>query len=199
MATIESAQKKSQTKTKTTKKMKLNILTTAALLAMAGALMTQSAKAQFNATQGSGVTGTGNSEDLILSFTDPVGTDTGTATNYELDLGQYSTFANATSTINIANIASDLGLVYGTSTNFFSNANLQVGILGVNNSGATSNSLPNTTLLVSDASTTPYTGIKGSTAGQDATAAGKIYTPGLDTTNVPTDGSPVNGSSDGAY
>jgi hypothetical protein len=158
--------------------MKLNLVTTAALLAVTGALMTQSAKAQF----------AGNSGDLILSFADNVGTDTGATMNYEIDLGQFSTYTGASSTINIANIATDLTSVYGSS--WYSNADLQLGIVGVVNNGALGG-VKNDTVFVSDTSTSPYAAKSGSALGNPVSAAGVLYNPASGTP-APTNGSTAN-------
>jgi hypothetical protein len=164
--------------TKRREYMKLNLVTTAALLATAGALMTQPAKAQF----------VGLSGDLILSFSDSVGADTGSGTNYEIDLGQVSLYKNATSTINITNIDTDLKSVYGNG--FFSNGNLTFQLSGEQVTSGTVEQV-----YLSTPSTTPFAGTGTTNLSGTESAAASLYTPALDTSA----NAPVVGSTVGSY
>jgi len=149
--------------------MKLNLLTTAALLAMAGALMSQPAKAQYS----------GNPNDLIVSFTD------GGSTDYQIDIGQASTYTGASSSINIVNVATDLTAVFGS--NWDTNSSLVFSIEGVSSTGTNKY-----TVYVSDNSLTPYAAQGGSTLSTQNTDIPLLYTPGNDLGNPPTDGSAAN-------
>jgi len=167
--------------------MKLNLLTTAALLAIVGTTMTPSAKAQFTANVG----GAANSEDLILSFADNTSTDNGSTTNYEVDLGSADKYLIATSTINIANISSDLSSIYSSSS-FFTNPNLSISILG-DNEGVTDSSagfnITNKSIFVSLSNpANPYSAQSNGTLNSDYTAADQIYKPNASGLNTPTDG-----------
>jgi hypothetical protein len=172
--------------------MKLNTLTKTALLVIAGALTIQSAKAQFNPSV-AGDDGAAVSGDLVLNFTDDGTTD------YELDLGQFSTYTMALHTIDIANIASDLGTLYGSGsfTTAFDSSSLVVGIVGINNSGSTVDGVKNSSVFASDTSLVPYAGETSSTLGGPVSDIAAEYNPAKDTTNPPTDGTPTGG--DGAY
>jgi hypothetical protein len=173
--------------------MKLNILTTAAVLALTGTVMTQSAKAQFVSTNNGGAA---NSSDLILSFEDNqvgnsasgIPADQGSSTNYELDLGSVDQYLGATSNINIANISADLTSVYGSG--FFTNSNLVLGILGVNNSGAadaTNGALSNTIYVSLTNPLVPFPAESKSVEGGRAGTVGNLYSPNAGSP-APTDG-----------
>lgn len=161
--------------------MKLNHLTTTlAIVAIAGAAMTQSAKAQFT----SGPSNTATSGDLILSFDDP----SESTTDFEVDLGQFTLYTGS-SQINIVNIASDLSAVYGSG--WYSDSNLSFGILGYNNTGNVVGGDKNDTNFVS-VSGSAFGATTGSNLTNRIATIGKISTPLLDLTNVPTDGTAAN-------
>ncbi len=167
--------------------MKLNLLTTTAFLAIAAAASMHSAKAQFTTTNSGGAA---NSEDLILSFADNTSGDNGATTNYEFDLGSADTYLNATSTIQIGNILTDLNATY---SNFFTNPNLSISILGDNNSGATDSSsglnITNGSIFVSlNNPLNPYPAQSNSTMNGDFTAVNQIYSPNSASSNLPTNG-----------
>lgn len=174
--------------------MKLNILTTTALLALAGTALTQSAKAQFT----SNFAGTANVGDLILSFADNTTSDNGNTTNYEVDLGNFSQYQTATSTIPIVNIASDLNSIY-SSSNPLTNPNIAFSLLGYTDVSTTNNSL-----LIGIANPSAPNGAQAdSVVGNAEGAVEPIYSPGTAPSNLPTDGTAkgsfivptVNGSS----
>jgi hypothetical protein len=166
--------------------MKLNILTTAALLAIAGTALTQSAKAQFSSTNPNG---NGSNEDLILSFSQ----GTNSANDYELDLGNADKYLDATSTISIANVLSDLNSF--DANGFDTDAGLSLNITGVYigsaaDTGAPGYTINNDTLFGAvGSSTSKIAGISPATQGTDAGFADDIYSPGGTTNNPATDGS----------
>ena len=162
--------------------MKLNILSTTALLAMAAVLTAQSAKAQFTSGPNPGDAA---SADLILSFNDAGDGTTAAAVDFEVDLGQLSNFSS-TSNLDITSVSADLGVDYTTS--FFTDKNIQIGIVGTNNSGGTLDGVSDTSMLVSNPSSTAFSAKGGNLLGTDSTKAGVIYTPLGDLTNVPTPG-----------
>ena len=174
--------------------MKLNILSTAAALALAGVALSQSAKAQFVAGN---VAGSANDEDLILSFFDNNSSDNGSGTDYELDLGNVDRYLNATSTISVANVNTDLSGLYSTGT-YSTNTNLGISILGVYGSPDGSTSDTNVTPAITPTSVfvslksplAPYPAGTTTTIGAKYTEVSPIYTPGAVTgANAPTDGS----------
>lgn len=119
--------------------MKLRFLTTA-LLAFAGALLTQSAQAAF--TPG----GQATAGDLILAFEATSGT--GSTLNYEVDLGSFTQFTAATPTFSSININADLTSIYGAG--WFNDTALSWSVSGTQNSGATSGGVRNKTVFVTD-------------------------------------------------
>jgi len=159
--------------------MKLNILTTAAILAITGAFMTQSAKAQFTSSNGA-PTG-----DLILGFSS---TGTGSTTNYEIDLGQFTLYTG-NSQINIANVATDLSSVYGS--NWDTSGTLSFAIVGAV-VGTTIDNVKTGSVLVTDSSTTALAAASNTSLGTDSGKATTIYTPLADLSNVPVAGSAAN-------
>jgi len=160
--------------------MKINLLTTAAAIAFASALAAQPAKAQFTAG------GAANNGDIILSFY-----LSGNSTDFEVDLGQFSIYDSAASTINIENIATDLSNDYGS--NWFSNGSLTFNLVGsVPAAGGVTDISKGDSLLVSTTSTTAYPDTDKSALGPDVTKAQLLYDPADGSGTAPTDGSSAN-------